>query len=55
MTTSSSAATTATAQGEGGVAGVPILPLAVILATIGLAVYIAVKNDDHGHISISPA
>ena len=52
MTTSSSAVSSAAAaQGEDGDGGVPILPLAVILATIGVAVYILVKDDSSDPIS----
>jgi hypothetical protein len=54
MTTSSSAATVAAAQGDDDGRGVPILPLAVILATIGVAVYILVKDDEHHGTPISP-
>lgn len=59
MTTSSSAASAAAAaQGDPGPGFPPIAPLAVILATIALAVYILVKDDDDNGFrffeSISP-
>ena len=58
MTTSSSAATSATAaQGyDGGSGFPPAVPLAVILATIAMAIYILTRDDDDGNLSpISPA
>jgi len=54
MTTSSSATTAAVAgQGNDGPGFPPIAPLAVILATIAAAIYIAVNNGN-GHVSVSP-
>jgi hypothetical protein len=54
MTTSSSAATTAALRHEEGHAGFPPLPvLAVILATIAVAIWILVDDDD-GRLGISP-
>jgi len=53
MTSSSSAAATAAAaQGDGEPGFPPIAPLVVILATIAVAIYILVKDDDGGHIDI---
>lgn len=54
--TSSSAAATAAAQGEGGGAGFPpLVPLAIILATIAVAIWIAVDDDeDLDFVDISP-
>ena len=43
---SSSAASAAAAQGEPGMGFPPILPLAVILGTIALAIWILVDDDD---------
>jgi len=56
MTTSSSAATTAAAArdyDDRGPGFPPIAPLLVILATIAVAIYILVKDND-GHIGFHP-
>lgn len=54
-TSSSTAATTAAAQGEGdGVGFPPIIPLAIILATIAVAIWIAVDDGNDLDIEISP-
>lgn len=60
MTTSSSAATSATATAEqgydDGLAFPPAVPLVVILATVAMAIYILTRDDDDGNLSpISPA
>lgn len=51
MTASSSAASAAAAQDiDEGPGFPPIAPLLVIVATIAAAIYIATRNDDHGHV-----
>ena len=58
MTTGSSAASTAAAQDGYDDGGIPIFPLVVMLATIAVAVYILVKDDDGGRLEglpISPS
>jgi hypothetical protein len=53
MTSSSSAASSAAAaQGYERPGFPPIAPLLVILATIAAAIYIAVKDDDGGHVDL---
>lgn len=52
MTSSSSSAATAAAQGDNGVDFPPIAPLAVILGTIALAVWI-LAHDEGGHIDFN--
>lgn len=54
MTTSSSAATSAAvAQGDDG-RDFPIVPLAVILITIGVGIWILLKDDEDDSLGISP-
>ena len=57
MTGSSAATTAAAAQGDPGPGFPPIAPLAVILATIAMAVYLLVKDENpHFHAEpVSPA
>ena len=57
MSSSSSASTAATAaqdgDNEGGFSAPPLLPLAVILATLAVAIYIAV-DDNPDDLPLSP-
>jgi hypothetical protein len=53
---SSSAAAAATLQDDDGPGFPPIAPLVVIVATIGVAIWILTKgdNDGHLHLPVSP-
>ena len=49
---SSAAAAAAAAQDDGGPGFPPIAPLVVILATIGVAIWILVKGDNDGNLHL---
>ena len=54
MTTTSGAASAAAAQGEDGPGFPPLIPLAIILATIALAVWILLHDSDGDGIDFGP-
>ena len=54
MTTTSGAANAMALQDDGGPGFPPIVPLAVILATIALAIWIMVDDDDGDGIDFGP-
>ena len=54
MTTTSGAANAAALQDDGGPGFPPLIPLAIILATIALAIWILVDDDDDDGLDLIP-
>ena len=54
MTTTSGAANAAALQDDDGIGFPPLVPLAIILATIALAIWILLDDDDDDGIDLVP-